>query len=107
VSNLNLFALKDACTFTYEIKKASIRGNVQRIHFFTTTDNAYYLDFHFVTSILDYNRQESNGVNPILNCLSYVFKAHLQELLKSRFSLNRDLNFMLSLSVRFNLTKTE
>jgi hypothetical protein len=34
-------------------------------------------------------------------------KVHLQELLKSRFSISRDLNFMLSLSVRFNLTKTE
>jgi ERCC4-related helicase len=34
-------------------------------------------------------------------------KAQLQELLKSRFSISQDLNFMLSLSVRFNLTKTE
>jgi ERCC4-related helicase len=34
-------------------------------------------------------------------------KAHLQELLKSRFNISRDLNFMLSLSVHFNLTKTE
>jgi hypothetical protein len=34
-------------------------------------------------------------------------KAHLQELLKSRFSISQDLNFMLSLSVRINLTATE
>jgi hypothetical protein len=35
------------------------------------------------------------------------FKSHLQELLKYRFNLSRGLNFMLALSVRFNLTKTE
>jgi hypothetical protein len=34
-------------------------------------------------------------------------KAHLQERLKSRFSISRDLSFMLSLSVRFNLFGTE
>jgi hypothetical protein len=34
-------------------------------------------------------------------------KAYLQELLKSRFTISRDLNFMLSLSVRINLTATE
>jgi hypothetical protein len=34
-------------------------------------------------------------------------KAQLQELLKSILSISRDLNVMLSLSVRFNLTKTE
>jgi hypothetical protein len=39
--------------------------------------------------------------------LLIISKAHLQELLKSRFSISRDLNFMLPLSVRFNLTKTE
>jgi hypothetical protein len=39
--------------------------------------------------------------------LVYNTEAHLQELHKSRFSISRDLNFMLSLSVRFNLTQTE
>jgi hypothetical protein len=41
-------------------------------------------------------------------CPSNVdIKAHLQELLKSRFNISRDLNFMLSLLVSVNLTKTE
>jgi hypothetical protein len=39
--------------------------------------------------------------------IKFMIKAHLQELLKCRFSISRDLNFMLSLSVRFNLTETE
>jgi hypothetical protein len=37
----------------------------------------------------------------------FVSEAHLHELFTSRFSINRDLNYILSLSVRLNLIEAE
>jgi hypothetical protein len=102
----DFYSHKRYCPFIMRIKLINTRYNQQHVRL----QNCQTSLVNFQPTTLTYSTDLIGNIWQLtltLHSVVRAFNVHLQEFLTSRFSMSRDLNFMLSLSVRFNLTKTD